>query len=146
MIIKDLNIGELLKDSEYLYLVFNRGFKWPFCVKHMLQLQQDIEKFKAKGVKIIAVCPEKEDKVDAFIKKNNCTFDFLSDSDHKHADKYGQKVKLLKLGRMPAQILMDKDEKIIFSHFANNMKAIVENDEVLEKIKQIRCRWNCKLK
>ena len=100
----------------------------------MLQLQQDLERFEEKGVRIVAVCPETEDKIEAFLEKHTCQFDFVSDPDHKHADQYGQQVKLLKLGRMPAQILIDKKGNIVFSHFASSMKAIVDNDEILLKI------------
>ncbi len=58
----------------------------------------------------------------------------VADSDHFLADKYGQEIKILKLGRMPSQLVLDKDENIIFKHYAKSMRDIVANDVVLDSV------------
>lgn len=54
-------------------------------------------------------------------------------SDYKHtvANLYGQEVNLLKLGRMPAMLVVDKKGIIRFAHFGDNMADIPRNEDVL---------------
>lgn len=47
---------------------------------------------------------------------------------------YGQKVNLFKLGRMPAQMLVDKEGVLRFIHYGHSMKDIPENTEMLKLI------------
>ena len=50
---------------------------------------------------------------------------------HTVADLYGQEVKPLKLGRMPAMVVVDKQGVIQFAHFGDNMADIPRNEDVL---------------
>lgn len=61
-------------------------------------------------------------------------YPFVGFSDYKHtvANLYGQEVKLLKLGRMPAMLIVDKQGIIQFAHFGDNMADIPRNEDVLE--------------
>ncbi len=97
----------------------------------MMQLHQDIEKFEAKKIKVLAICPEKVEGVEKYMQKNPLSFDLLADNSHVIADKYSQKVSIFKLGRMPAQIILDKNEEVLFEHHAKSMADIVENEEIL---------------
>lgn len=117
----NFNEKNLIGNNDYLYLVFNRSFKWPYCKKKMLQLQEEVKKFDEKKIKLVVICPEKVEDVEKFAEKHNISFDLVSDPKHIIADKYGQQIKILKLGRMPAEILLDKDCKIITKHYGNNM-------------------------
>jgi peroxiredoxin Q/BCP len=45
--------------------------------------------------------------------------------------RFGQQVKLLKLGRMPAQLVIDKKGLIRFVHYGNSMSDIAENEKIL---------------
>ena len=58
---------------------------------------------------------------------------FVSTADPKHviANLYGQKVKLLKLGRMPALMVIDKEGKIRYRHYGDSMSDIPSNEEIL---------------
>jgi hypothetical protein len=44
---------------------------------------------------------------------------------------YGQEVNLFKLGRMPAQVIIDKAGMIRLVHCGHSMKDIPKNSEVL---------------
>ena len=44
---------------------------------------------------------------------------------------YGQQVNLFKLGRMPAQVLIDKAGVARFVHYGHSMSDIPENEEIL---------------
>ncbi|PIE97620.1 MAG: thioredoxin peroxidase [Treponema sp.] len=100
----------------------------------MMQLHQDIQKFEAKKIRRVVICPDKLDSIKKFTEKNTLSFDLIVDSDHLLADKYGQEVKVLKLGRMPSQLLLDKQENLIFKHYANSMSDIVDNAVILSKV------------
>ena len=64
-------------------------------------------------------------------------FPGLPDPDHTVAKLYGQQVKLLKLGRLPAQLVIDKKGLIRFVHHGNSMADIVENDTIITLLDQL---------
>ena len=47
---------------------------------------------------------------------------------------YGQEVNLFKLGRMPAQVVIDRAGVARFVHYGHSMSDIPANDELLEII------------
>ncbi len=65
-------------------------------------------------------------------------FSGLSDSRHAVADLYGQQVKLLKFGRMPALLIVDKKGRVRFTHYAENMKDYPTLQEMLEVLDSLR--------
>ena len=44
---------------------------------------------------------------------------------------YGQEVNLFKLGRMPAQVLIDKSGLARYAHYGHDMQDIPDNAELL---------------
>ena len=50
---------------------------------------------------------------------------------HVIAKLFGQKVNLLKLGRMPALMVIDKEGKIRYQHYGNSMSDIPTDKEIL---------------
>ena len=62
----------------------------------------------------------------------------LSDSKHEVADFYGQQVKLLKLGRMPALLIVDKQGRVRFTHYADNMRDYPELQEMWDVLDALR--------
>lgn len=63
----------------------------------------------------------------------------LPDPKHTVAERYGQQVKLLKLGRMPALMVVDKKGRVRYTHHAQNMRdypTMEELFDVLDKLRQ----------
>ncbi len=58
---KSVNSENILKQNKIL-LVFYRGFWCPHCRKHLGDLQDHLNSFEDKGVKVIVVSPEKVEK------------------------------------------------------------------------------------
>ena len=54
----------------------------------------------------------------------------LPDPDHAVIDLYGQEVSLFKLGRMPAQMLIDRSGVLRLVHYGHSMADIPDNGEV----------------
>jgi len=48
-----------------------------------------------------------------------------------------QEVRLIKLGRMPGLLVIDKQGIIQYAYYGKNMHDIPENDEILEVLKKI---------
>lgn len=97
----------------------------------MAQLRQDYREFLRRDAEVIAIGPENADTFTNWWREHNMPFPGLPDPDHTVSKLYGQQVKLLKLGRLPAQLVIDKKGLIRFVHHGNSMSDILENDRVL---------------
>ncbi len=97
----------------------------------MAQLRQDHQKFVDRNAEIIAVGPEDTESFADYWHKEQMPFIGLVDHKHEVAHVYGQKVNPLKLGRMPALFVIDREGKIRYQHFGNSMSDIPKNEEIL---------------
>lgn len=100
----------------------------------MMQLHQDYVKFAEKDTVIVAIGPEKAGNFKKYWEENNYKFYGIPDETQLVLKLYGQKVNLLKLGRMPGQMLVDKAGTLRYVHYGNSMKDIPENSEIFELI------------
>jgi len=97
----------------------------------MAQLRQDHQKFVDRHAEVIAVGPEDTKTFSAYWHKEKMPFVGIPDPKHVVADLYGQKVKLLKLGRLPALMVIDKKGRIRYQHYGDSMSDIPSNEEIL---------------
>jgi peroxiredoxin Q/BCP len=98
----------------------------------MAQLRQDYDKFIAKDSVALVVGPDDPTAFQEFWFKHDLPFTGLPDPDHRVADLYGQQVKLLRAGRMPALMVIDKDGRIRLQHYADSMRDIPPNQSLLD--------------
>jgi len=103
----------------------------------MAQLRQDYENFTTRNVEILVIGPDKQKDFIEYWEKNKLPFIGLPDPDHKVANLYGQQVKLTRLGRMPAMMLIDKNGYIRFYHYADSMMDIPANKSILNLIDKL---------
>jgi peroxiredoxin Q/BCP len=61
----------------------------------------------------------------------------LPDPKHRILKKYGQEVNLFKFGRMPAQVLIDKQSIARFVHYGKSMSDIPSNEEILSLVDEM---------
>lgn len=87
---------------------------------------------------MIAIGPEKAEAFTKWWHEHGMPFIGLPDPDHAVSKKYGQQVKLLKLGRLPAQLVIDKKGVIRFVHYGHSMSDIVENGELLALLEKLK--------
>jgi len=64
-------------------------------------------------------------------------FPGIPDPEHKIAGLYGQKVKFLKLGRMPALVIIDKRGRIRYGHYGESMSDIPTDDQLLSLLDEL---------
>jgi peroxiredoxin Q/BCP len=98
----------------------------------MAQLRQDYDKFQKLNTKIIVVGPENAEAFSRYWQEHDLPFIGLPDPGATVLRAYGQEVNLFKLGRMPAQVLIDKAGIARFAHYGHSMSDIPDNQELLE--------------
>jgi peroxiredoxin Q/BCP len=97
----------------------------------MAQLRQDYEKFNTRDAEIVVVGPEDAEAFGAHWEKEKLTYPGLPDPKHSVLKLYGQEIKLFKLGRMPAQVIVDKQGQARYLHYGHSMRDIPTSDELL---------------
>ena len=103
----------------------------------MAQLRRDYEKFVERGAEVVVVGPEDAGKFVSYWAKEKLPFVGLPDPKHRVLKLFGQQVKIFKLGRMPAQVLVDKHGMARFVHYGHSMSDIPENRELLDLLEQL---------
>ena len=103
----------------------------------MAQLRQDYDQFTARDAEIVTIGPENAAAFRKYWAENKMPFVGLPDPDHSVLKLYGQQVNLFKLGRMPAQMIIDKSGILRYIHYGHSMQDIPENAELLELLDQI---------
>lgn len=97
----------------------------------MAQLRQDYAEFAARQVEVVVVGPEDARAFAAYFEQNELPFTGLPDPKASVLRLYGQEVNLFKLGRMPAQVLIDRAGVARFVHYGHDMTDIPPNTELL---------------
>ena len=103
----------------------------------MAQLRHDSQAFKDRNALIVVVGPEDSDAFKAYWQREKLDFIGLPDPSHTILKLFGQEVKLFKLGRMPAQLIVDPQGVVRFVHYGHDMTDIPPTAEVLALLDQI---------
>ena len=103
----------------------------------MAQLRQDYSKFQALETEIIVVGPEDTNAFKMYWQSHKLPFIGLPDPAHSVLKRYGQEVNLFKLGRMPAQVIIDKQGIARYAHYGHAMSDIPENEEILQTLQTL---------
>ena len=103
----------------------------------MAQLRQDYPEFVKRGALVVVVGPEDAEAFAAYFKEHDLPFIGLPDPKTSVLKLYGQEVNLFKLGRMPAQVIMDKAGMARFVHYGHSMSDIPENTEIFALLDQL---------
>ena len=97
-------------------------------------MRREYEEFRGRDAVVIVVGPENGERFRAYWTQHELPFVGLSDEKHKVLKLYGQEVKIFKLGRQPAQMLIDKQGMLRYIHYGHSMGDIPSNEEVLALI------------
>jgi len=104
----------------------------------MAQLRQGYDEFCGRDAEVVVVGPEGRDAFADFWAKHRLPFKGLPDPRHTVLKRFGQEVNLFKLGRMPAQLLVDQKGIVRFAHYGHSMADIPSNQEVLSLLDELR--------
>ena len=103
----------------------------------MAQLRQEHQKFVDKQAELIAIGPEDAQTFADYWHKKKMNFTGVPDPEHAIAGLYGQQVKRLKFGRMPALVVIDKAGKIRYAHYGDSMSDIPSDDDILSLLDKL---------
>ena len=103
----------------------------------MAQLRQDYKRFVKLNTEIMVLGPENAESFQKYWMKEALPFIGLYDPEHQILKLYGQEASLFKLGRLPAQMLIDKSSILRYVHYGHSMADIPSNKEVMNLIKAI---------
>lgn len=103
----------------------------------MAQLRQDYQEFLDRHTQIIVVGPEDDQAFAAYWRDNDLPFIGLPDPKASVLKLYGQEVNLFKLGRMPAQVIVDREGIARYIHYGHSMSDIPENLELLDLLDEL---------
>ncbi len=103
----------------------------------MAQLRQDYDLFKRLGAEVIVIGPDDGNSFREYWATESLPFIGIPDPKSKVLKLYGQEVNLFKLGRMPAQVTVDKSGIVRYVHYGHSMSDIPSNESILEIIKEL---------
>ena len=103
----------------------------------MAQLRQDYQEFVTRDAEIVVVGPDDERAFQEYWRKEDLPFVGLADPSHRVAGRYGQEVKLLRAGRMPALLVVDKAGRVAYTHYGGSMADIPDNREILALLDEL---------
>jgi peroxiredoxin len=95
-------------------------------------LRQDYDKFVEQEAVILVVGPENREKFRAYWEVESLPYTGLPDPKARVLKLFGQEVNLFKLGRMPAQVIVDKQGTARYVHYGKSMQDIPANEELLQ--------------
>ncbi len=103
----------------------------------MAQLRHDYQEFVERDAAVVVVGPDSAEPFADYWREEDLPFTGLPDPQHTVLKLYGQEVNLFKLGRMPAQVIIDKQGIARFVHYGHSMSDIPPNEEVLAILDRI---------
>ena len=93
--------------------------------------------FTARDAEILAIGPDGPNAYRRYWETEKLSFIGLPDPRHTVADLYRQQVKLIKLGRMPALLVVDKEGLIRYEHYGDSMQDIPENAIIIKLLDEL---------
>jgi peroxiredoxin len=103
----------------------------------MAQLRQDYAEFVLRNAEVVVIGPENANAFAAYFSQENLPFVGLPDPKYSVLKLYGQEVNLFKLGRMPAQVIVDAQGQARYAHYGRAMSDIPDNGELLALLDQL---------
>ncbi len=97
----------------------------------MAQLRHQHDEFERRGARVVVVGPEGPEAFRRYWQQEGLPFVGLPDPRHEVLKLFGQQVKIFKLGRMPAQVVIDRQGVVRFVHYGHGMSDIPPNEELL---------------
>jgi peroxiredoxin len=156
---KNVALKDYLKNGPVI-VTFYRGSWCPYCNAQLNNFQQHLANFKAKGVTLIAISPEKPDLTAIMAENKKLEFPILTDKDNKFAKKLGLvfgltaelKAVYQKFGidleksqgnadwnlPIPATYVVSKQGKVIFAFIDADYTKRASTEDVLAAIEKAK--------
>jgi len=100
-------------------------------------LGNDFEKFNELDTVLYAILPDNLENAQKFESEFAKEYPIYYDDKKKVNKMLKQEVKPLKLGRMPALLIIDKQAIIRYAYYSDSMDDIPENEEIFNVVKKL---------
>ncbi len=100
-------------------------------------MRQNYQTLVEQNVIVIVVGPENTEAFKNYWQKESLPFIGLPDPAHTVLKTYGQQVNIFKLGRMPAQVIIDPQGMVRYVHYGHSMADIPSTQELLACLAEI---------
>jgi peroxiredoxin Q/BCP len=107
----------------------------------MAQLRQDYQEFVKRESEVLVIAPDDARQVAEYWRREALPMPGLADPGHDVANQYGQQVKILQFGRLPAMLVLDRSGEVRFEHRGDNMRDIPQNKEILALLDELNREW-----
>lgn len=132
-----------LSGDKGLVILFFRSADWcPFCKKHLVELNEQAEKFKALGYGLAGVSYDKTEILQNFAKQQKISYPLLSDQKAKTVLAYGILNTQYAIGDdnygipYPGVVVINKQGKVTHKHFFEGYKKRVKFTELHHQLSQ----------
>jgi peroxiredoxin len=102
------------------------------------QLRENYSRFVKKDSEILIIGPDGPRAFKKYWEEQKMPFPGCADIGSKVADAYFQEVNILKLGRMPAEFIIDLNGTIRYSYYGESMSDIPPVEDILKTIDEIK--------
>lgn len=99
-------------------------------------MRQHYDEFRARGIEIVAIAPDGPRALARYWEREGIPFPGIPDPDHRIAELLGQEVKLLKLGRMPAVLVIDTEGVVRAAWYGESMRDIPTIEDTLRALRE----------
>ena len=123
--------------NKNVVIVLFRSKSWPYAKAHSKKLGSEYEKFIELNAVIYAILPDNLENAQNFESEFAKEYPIYYDDKKKVNKMLKQEVKPLKLGRMPALLIIDKQAIIRYAYFSDSMSDIPENEDLFKIIKNL---------
>lgn len=104
----------------------------------MAQLRQEYEAFRKRDAEVVVLGPDNAEAFRGYWKENDLPFVGVPDPRSQVLKLYGQEIRLFKLGRMPAQVIIDKQGIARFVHYGKSMSDIPDSADMLAVLDELQ--------
>ena len=90
--------------------------------------------YMSSDIEVVVVGSDNEAAFRRYWKENDLPFIGLPDPKHSVLKLYGQEIKIFRFGRMPAQVLVDKEGVARFVYYGKSMSDIPSSEAILASL------------
>lgn len=124
--------------GQNVVIVLFRNKSWPYAKAHAQKLGDNFEKFEDFNAILYAILPDDFESAKNFETNFARKFPIYYDAKKKVNKMLKQEVKPLKLGRMPALLIIDGQGIIRYAYYSDSMDDIPTNEELFEVLKKLK--------
>ena len=124
--------------NKNLVILLLRGLMDPFCQSQIFRLARDLEKFEALDSELFSITADRYENARRLeLRYAKEKFPIYFDRKREVVRLLQQEVKILRLGRLPAVLIIDKEGVIRWAYYGDSLRDIPRNATLLEVLEKL---------